>query len=408
MKRVLIVNWRWYNTGGDWTYLLSLVELYRSEGFQIYGLSTFSVKNQNIDGVKLFTVKGLLQSDNLKRDKYLYPYRLWHQSELSKSLLGELIELKFTLVHVNSIHNSVGTRFLLQLPRKIPIFYTLHDYHLTCPVTKHIDSEEKICKDCINESTFSVVEKRCREGHLLKSFASYYSFHRSSNSEVFERVNLFICPSEFIRSMHLSRGIARSKLVVVNNPVAINEDASNKGGIKQNSNFVFIGRYERIKGIMTLLKAINELEDVSLNLYGKGPLNREIDDFIVKNNLQSRICNNGFVDRASINGIIENASALVIPSEWLENYPYSVSEALAMGVPVIGSNVGGIPEMIYPGLNGLIFEHGNVEDLKLKLKLFNQQGVKWSRGKIRKQSEQKRGLDLWHHKMLEIMRTSGL
>jgi glycosyltransferase involved in cell wall biosynthesis len=58
----------------------------------------------------------------------------------------------------------------------------------------------------------------------------------------------------------------------------------------------------------------------------------------------------------------------VVPSEWYENNPFSVIEPLCLGTPVLGANVGGIPELIEPGKSGELFEMGNAEDLEAKLR----------------------------------------
>lgn len=55
---------------------------------------------------------------------------------------------------------------------------------------------------------------------------------------------------------------------------------------------------------------------------------------------------------------------VILPSEWYENNPYAVIEAFALGKPVIGSRIGGIPELVKDFETGLTFEPGNEEDLR--------------------------------------------
>lgn len=68
--------------------------------------------------------------------------------------------------------------------------------------------------------------------------------------------------------------------------------------------------------------------------------------------------------------VTRNARAVVVPSEWYENAPISILEAFAYGKPVIGARIGGIPEMIDDGKNGLLYESGNVDDLAEKINEF--------------------------------------
>lgn len=79
------------------------------------------------------------------------------------------------------------------------------------------------------------------------------------------------------------------------------------------------------------------------------------------------ITNVGFLKGAALEKLIRNAKFSVYPSEWYENCPFSVMESLMHGTPVLGANIGGIPELIKVGKTGELFESGNKDDLKEKV-----------------------------------------
>jgi len=104
-----------------------------------------------------------------------------------------------------------------------------------------------------------------------------------------------------------------------------------------------------------------------LEVIGDGPLRKEA----VKKISQHKISNVRLLGYLSENGLfnkVKESCAAIIPSEWYENNPISVLEAFALGMPVIGSRIGGIPELIKDKETGLLFEPGNAEDLRSKIK----------------------------------------
>jgi len=128
---------------------------------------------------------------------------------------------------------------------------------------------------------------------------------------------------------------------------------------------IFVGRLTQEKGIMTLIEAWKKLEDKELALLvvGEGELLKTLEEksfgypikFLGKKTHEETL------------GLIRRSQFLVFPSEWYEGSPMVLIEALALGVPIIASDIGGIPEIVKDGFNGLLFKPGNVDDLKLKI-----------------------------------------
>ena len=103
------------------------------------------------------------------------------------------------------------------------------------------------------------------------------------------------------------------------------------------------------------------MPDISFVFAGAGPLEKELQ--FVKN-----IKNVGFQSGGELVKYIKEAKFSVYPSEWYENCPFSVMESQAYGTPIIGADIGGIPELIQAGVTGELFKSGDVKELCLKIR----------------------------------------
>ncbi|WP_105303426.1 glycosyltransferase [Anaerolactibacter massiliensis] len=126
---------------------------------------------------------------------------------------------------------------------------------------------------------------------------------------------------------------------------------------------LYFGRFSEEKGIGTLLKVARMLPNVKFIFAGKGPLEEEV-------NRVSNIENVGFQSGEPLEKLIREALVSVYPSEWYENCPFSVMESQMYGTPVIGADIGGIPELIQTGKTGEVFQSSNAEKLKAKIEQF--------------------------------------
>ena len=100
---------------------------------------------------------------------------------------------------------------------------------------------------------------------------------------------------------------------------------------------------------------------VKLKIAGTGPV--EADLHALQANLAGDIEFLGYRSGAELHALIREARAVVLPSEWYENAPMSVLESFALGTPVVGAHIGGIPEMVIEGETGWTFESRNIDEL---------------------------------------------
>lgn len=171
---------------------------------------------------------------------------------------------------------------------------------------------------------------------------------------------LFSEQGEFIKEKHLKyKPGLRDKTVQIYNFVNIMPCSEE---YPQGSYYLYAGRLSREKGVMTLVKAWKHLPDKMLKIAGDGPLKEEIARHIRKND-QENIELMGHLSGQRLFDLIKNSRYLIVPSESYENNPMSVLEAFANGKPVIGANIGGIPELIKDRVNGFLFQSNNIDSL---------------------------------------------
>lgn len=123
---------------------------------------------------------------------------------------------------------------------------------------------------------------------------------------------------------------------------------------------LYFGRFSAEKGINTLVDVCQCLPDIPFIFAGSGPLEDEI-------NTLSNVRNVGFKSGIELEKLIRGAQFSVCPSRAYDNCPFSVMESQMYGTPVIGANIGGIPELIRVNETGELFESGNIKELKEKI-----------------------------------------
>jgi glycosyltransferase involved in cell wall biosynthesis len=120
----------------------------------------------------------------------------------------------------------------------------------------------------------------------------------------------------------------------------------------------YYGRLTEEKGIRTLVNVMKQFPDIQLKIAGTGPLSDSL-----KQTAGSNVEFLGFISGNTLYEKIKKSSFVIVPSEWWENNPLTVIESFACGKPVIGSSLGGIPEIIEDGKTGFVFEAFNVSSL---------------------------------------------
>ncbi|MGE5680412.1 MAG: glycosyltransferase family 4 protein [Bacillota bacterium] len=374
--KVLLVNKYNHIAGGADTYFISLKDLLRSKGHDV---AEFCIRDpKNIDSeYEEYFISGLTS-------------RTWKNAsaaQSAKALLNAIYNLeakeKFNklvhsfrpdIVHLQNIFYQISPSILsVTAGMRIPVVETLHDYHLIC-ANNNLYCKEKICEQCIGGDCLKALKNRCYNNSLKATFLAVISCLTRKVFRLYkERVNLWICPSEFLYRKMIEKGIRKDKLRVIHNFIdqcSIEQNYSVKNLEEEKGFVLFSGRLEVHKGIRTLLKAAEMLREIKFIIAGEGELKKETEEFIRVRSMKN-VELTGFVSASELKKLIASARIVLVPSEWYENYPYSVLEAMALGKAVIASDTGGIPELIN-NKTGILFPPGDYYELSEKIKaLYN-------------------------------------
>lgn len=244
----------------------------------------------------------------------------------------------------------------------LPVVQTLHNFRLLCANGLFLRHGE-VCRKCVTGSRYWAVAHRCYRGSLPGSLAvvrmQEFAFrHRVwSNS-----VSRFIALTEFSRGEFIAGGLPPEKIVVKPNFVF---DPGTFEGPRNGA--LFVGRISREKGIETLVRAWHRISVVPLTVIGDGPLLDELKGMAPPN-----VTFLGSQPKDTVFEYMANAGFLIIPSIWFEGMPVTFIEALAVGLPILASDIGALHDLVRPGGNGMHFRAGDTNDLVAKVRLLTE------------------------------------
>jgi glycosyltransferase involved in cell wall biosynthesis len=262
------------------------------------------------------------------------------------------------IVHAHNIYGGLTTSVLDIAQRKgVPVVMTLHDYKLICPSYSMLN-RGAVCEACKGGRFIHCLLNTCHKESLMASGVYCIESYLNKWLHKYDTIRYFICPSMFSLTKHADHGIHRDRLLHIPNFV----NSSKYEPQYENGRYaLFVGRLSREKGILTLLAAVEHL-DVPVRIVGDGPLKAEYEGFVAEHKM-NHVTFEGYKSGEDLKQLYENAAFLVIPSEWYENAPMTILEAYAYGKPVIGSRIGGIPEMIDHERTGMLFAMGDADEL---------------------------------------------
>lgn len=268
---------------------------------------------------------------------------LWNSSTLN-AIKEILIDEKVDIIHINNYKGLSLSCFKAGKDLNIPVIYESHDFSLICPRANLINGKNTLC-----ESRNFVCNEYVKQQRKLLN----------------DNVDVLISPSQFmIDKFHENDFFNHTDCVKI--PLGVEYESRKTIKTYDSFDITYIGSLGKHKGVDTLIKAFKEIEgdNLKLHIIGKG---YDEEEFKGLSEDDERIVFHGFVDNRDIMDYYQMTNVLVIPSICYDNSPLVIYESFSTGTPVIGSDIGGIPELVKDGYNGLLFEAGNTESLKEKL-----------------------------------------
>jgi len=280
-----------------------------------------------------------------------------------KRAFGALLDQEVPeVVHGHNIYSGLSYSIIdAAKARSIPFVLTLHDLKLACP-SYLMMNRGAVCERCRKGAFWHCVAQRCHKESLVASAVITAEAYWNRAFRMHDWVARFFCPSRFLLEKMAGAGLPREKLVHLPNALDPTRYEPSYG---PGAYVLFAGRLSPEKGIVTLLQACKGL-DVTIRLAGTGPMWEECREFAEANGM-GNVVFEGYCQGEKLKDLFRRAAFLVMPSGCYENAPMSILEAFAFGKPVLGSNIGGIPELVRDGHTGTLFKAGNVDDLRDKV-----------------------------------------
>ena len=199
-------------------------------------------------------------------------------------------------------------------------------------------------------------------------------FLRATRNAAVRSARHVFSPSGYLREIGLRWGLDPDRVSVLPNPapevplLPARRELRAELGL-DGALLAFAGRLGPQKAVGVLLSALADVHDVALVIAGDGPDRAALERRVRELGLEGRVRFLGGVPREQVLRLFRAADASVLSSAW-ENFPHTVVEALAVGCPVIATAVGGVPEVVRDGVNGLLVRPGDPEALREAIERF--------------------------------------
>jgi glycosyltransferase involved in cell wall biosynthesis len=293
--------------------------------------------------------------------------RIIYSREARRRIERLIRDTRPDVAHLHNIYHQLSPSIIRSLKKyAVPTVMSLHDYKLVCPNMRMM-VRDRICERCMGGRFYNAARYRCVKDSLAYSLICCLEGYVHRMLRTYDGVDLFISPSHFMRDKVIQFGFPAERILTQHVAVELSDFRPTASG----SYVLYLGRISRAKGVMTLARAAARLPEVKFRLAGEGEAVPELEAFISSRGL-TNVDLVGFKSGQELRQLIEGSLAVVVPSEWYENCPRTALEGFACGKPVVGSRIGGIPELISEGVDGFLFEPCDDADLAAKIAMLLQ------------------------------------
>ncbi len=359
MSALLSINSYYYSRDGSEVVFFNHNEIFQRLGWQVVPFAMHHPENRSSAWSKFFVEEIEFGHDYNVVEKLRRIPKIVYSLEAQRKLSELLDTIKVDIAHCHSIYHHLSPSILTILKsRDIPTVMTLHDLKIACPAYHMYNEHIGICDACKGGNLLNIVRNRCVKGSLpLSALIMMESSVNKWLGSYTKNVSRFISPCRFYIDILCEWGWDRQNFVHVPNCIDLE---GYEPDFTPGHHFLYFGRLSAEKGLLTLIRAASRA-GIELRFAGDGP-QRELLEAESKK-LNAQVIFLGHLSGERLRNEIRSSRATVLPSEWYENAPISILESFALGKPVIGANIGGIPELIQVTQVGVLFESGSLEDL---------------------------------------------
>lgn len=376
---ILLSNYRYFVSGGPERYMFNAKALFEEKGHNVIPFSVKHAKNRPTEFSDFF-LSSLSDNENAVyfRQLKLNPKTLlklldrsFYSIEARKKLKALMRNRDIDVAYILHFLRWISPSIFAELShRSIPIIVRISDFEYMC-TGAHLLRDGKICELCVGNKLWPSVKYRCVQGSTTLSIIQYLAMSLYRKIGILDKIDAFICPSQFTLEKMVEAGYDEKKLFHV--PTLVDSEKVSPS-FKSGNYILYFGRISYEKGINVLLDAFVKYDRASgsdsLPLYIILTRGIEAPEVIarVKSENMRGVKVLGGLSPSDFYSYVQNSAFTVVPSLFYENLPNVILESYAYGKPVIGSRRGSVLEVIRDGETGLLFEAGNTDDLAEKIR----------------------------------------
>ena len=373
--KIIIVNYRYFVSGGPERYLFNVKELLEKNGHEIIPFSVKNKRNRPTQYENYFldpigedheVYFREYKKTNIKTiSKYFS--RMFYSFEARKKLNCLIKAVNPDLIYVLNYQNKISASiFDAAAKNRIPVIHRISDFGQICANALFYRPQQKdICERCLTGSKFNAVFNKCVYDSYIYSSIKIAALKFQEIVGIRKKVEAFVVPSKFTIEKLQAFGFSPESLVHIAS--FFNFDSIDKElQINYEPFALYIGRIEPEKGLLTLVKAF-ENTDFRLKIIGFSSSNFDEE---LKNYLADKHHNVEFLGKKEFDEIqiyLSRCSFTIVPSEWYDNFPNTVLESFAFKKCVVATNTGSLKELVLDNETGLLFRIKDFHDLKSKL-----------------------------------------
>lgn len=348
--RILHVNKFLYRRGGAEGYMLDVAALQEAAGHEVAFFAMRHPENVASRYERFFPSQVEFEPPPVGVEgKLRGTARLMWSTSARRGMESLIGEFRPDVVHLHNVYHQLSPSILQPLRRRrIGALMTLHDYKLACPTYRFLD-HGRICEACLSRRFWEPIVKRCNAGSLGASAVNAVEMTLHTYGRAYAPVGIFSCPSRFLLGKMKQGRVFPDRLRHLPNFV---DSAGVRPKDSPGGGPVFAGRLSHEKGVDVLIEAVAGRPEMTLEIAGDGPARAELEALASDLGAADRVRFHGRLGTDQLRELLRTSCVSVVPSRWYENMPLAVLEAFAAGLPVVGTALGGTPELIEPGVDG--------------------------------------------------------
>jgi glycosyltransferase involved in cell wall biosynthesis len=343
---VLQVSNNHFVAGGSDRYYMELSQALKAQGIDVVPFAPADERNDGSNWSDFFP-----EAPRADVPRVRDVFRFLYSTAARDSLRRLLQQANIDLAHLHIYYGRITASIIPVLKDAgIPIVQTVHDFKLLCPVYSCLRHGD-ICEACHGRHFWKAALHRCNRSSVLRSVASATESYISKSLGSHSDVDHFIAVSEFQRSRLIENGICPSSdITTIHNFVNPDQYRPASGA---GTYACYFGRVEKLKGIETLIEAMGRIPHVQLRIVGDGESRRQCEALVLANRV-GNVRFSGFQSGSELADLVRGSFCTILPTEAYENCPMSVLESFAYARPVVGTDIGGIPELVDDGHDGYV------------------------------------------------------